>query len=64
LDSLHPREAALVPGALAASSGLDETAWAELNSTISRPFAKPEYGACAARVINHFGDEVQKVFFV
>jgi len=51
-------------GALAASSGLDETAWAELNSTISRPFAKPEYGACAARVINHFGDEVQKVFFV
>jgi len=43
---------------------IDETAWAELNSTISRPFAKPKHGRICVKVINHFGDEVQKVFFV
>ncbi len=41
---------------------IDETAWAELNSTISRPFPKPERGLICVKVINHFGDEVQKVF--
>jgi len=43
---------------------IDETAWAELNSTISRPFPKPKRGSICIKVINHFGDEVQKVFFV
>jgi adenine-specific DNA-methyltransferase len=43
---------------------IDETAWAELNSTISRPFPKPERGRICVKVINHFGDEVQKVFLV
>src|SRR5713101_2082043 len=43
---------------------IDETAWAELNSTISRPFAKPKHGRICVKVINHFGDEVQKVFFI
>jgi adenine-specific DNA-methyltransferase len=43
---------------------IDETAWAELNATISRPFAKPKHGRICVKVINHFGDEVQKVFFV
>ena len=43
---------------------IDETAWAELNSTISRPFPKPKQGRICVKVINHFGDEVQKVFFV
>jgi len=43
---------------------IDETAWAELNSTISRPFAKPKHGRICVKVINHFGEEVQKVFFV
>jgi adenine-specific DNA-methyltransferase len=43
---------------------IDETAWAELNSTISRPFPKPERGRICVKVINHFGDEVQKVFTV
>ena len=43
---------------------IDETAWAELNSTISRPFPRPEYGRICVKVINHFGDEVQKVFQV
>jgi hypothetical protein len=41
---------------------IDETAWAELNSTISHPFPKPERGRICVKVINHFGDEVQKVF--
>jgi adenine-specific DNA-methyltransferase len=43
---------------------IDETAWAELNSTVSRPFPKPESGRICVKVINHFGDEVQKVFSV
>lgn len=43
---------------------IDETAWAELNSTISRPFPRPSHGRICVKVINHFGDEVQKVFTV
>jgi adenine-specific DNA-methyltransferase len=43
---------------------IDETAWAELNSTVSRPFPKPPSGRICVKVINHFGDEVQKVFSV
>jgi adenine-specific DNA-methyltransferase len=43
---------------------IDETAWAELNSTVSRPFPTPESGRICVKVINHFGDEVQKVFSV
>jgi adenine-specific DNA-methyltransferase len=43
---------------------IDETAWEELNSTISRAFHKPERGLICVKVINHFGDEVQKVFRV
>jgi adenine-specific DNA-methyltransferase len=35
-----------------------------LNSTISRPFPKPDQGRICVKVINHFGDEVQKVFVV
>jgi adenine-specific DNA-methyltransferase len=43
---------------------IDETAWAELNSTVSRPFPRPVHGRICVKVINHFGDEVQKVFQV
>jgi adenine-specific DNA-methyltransferase len=43
---------------------IDETAWAEPNSTISRPLARPKHGRICVNVINHFGDEVQKMFFV
>lgn len=43
---------------------IDETAWASLNSTISRPFEKPKTGKIAIKVINHYGDEVLKVFEV
>jgi DNA methylase len=43
---------------------IDETAWEEMNSTISRPFPRPTSGRVCVKVINHFGDEVQKVFEV
>jgi adenine-specific DNA-methyltransferase len=41
---------------------IDEAAWSSLYSTVSRPFDKPEYGKIAVKVINHYGDEVMKVF--
>ncbi|MEA3035081.1 MAG: adenine-specific DNA-methyltransferase [Sphingomonadales bacterium] len=43
---------------------IDEAAWAELNSTVSRTFPRPKSGRVCVKVINHFGDEVQKVFTV
>ena len=43
---------------------IDETAWATLNSDISRPFPKPKSGRIAVKVINHLGDEVMKIFTV
>ena len=33
-------------------------AWAELYSTKSRPFDRPETGKIAVQVIKHYGDEV------
>jgi adenine-specific DNA-methyltransferase len=41
---------------------VDEAAWAALYRTVSRPFAKPESGKVAVKVINHYGDEVLKVY--
>ncbi len=35
-----------------------------LNSTISRPFPRPATGKVAIKVVNHYGDEVVKVFVV
>lgn len=43
---------------------IDEDAWSTLYSDISRPFPRPETGRIAVKVINHFGDEVLKVFGV
>jgi adenine-specific DNA-methyltransferase len=43
---------------------IDESAWNSLYSTTSRPFPKPESGKIAVKVINHYGDEVLKVFGV
>jgi len=43
---------------------IDEAAWSSLYSNISRPFAHPESGKIAIKVINHYGDEVLKVFEV
>ncbi len=41
---------------------IDADAWATLHSDTSRPFARPESGRIAVKVINHLGDEVMKVF--
>jgi adenine-specific DNA-methyltransferase len=43
---------------------IDEDAWATLYSDVSRPFERPKTGRIAVKVINHFGDEVLKVFGV
>jgi len=43
---------------------IDEEAWATLYRDKSRPFARPSTGRFAVKVINHFGDEVMKVFRV
>jgi adenine-specific DNA-methyltransferase len=48
----------------ALKADIDEAAWATLYSTVSRPFAPPETGKIAVKVINHYGDEVLKVFEV
>lgn len=43
---------------------INEEAWEALYSTTSRPFPKPETGKIAIKVINHYGDEVLKVYEV
>jgi len=43
---------------------IDEDAWATLYSDTSRPFERPRGGRIAVKVINHFGDDVMKVFEV
>lgn len=48
----------------ALKADIDAEAWESLYSTSSRPFAKPETGKIAVKVINDYGDEVMKVFEV
>ena len=36
--------------------------WAKLYSATSQPFDPPRSGKIAVKVINHFGDEVLKVY--
>lgn len=43
---------------------IDKEAWETLYRDTSRPFARPSTGRFAVKVINHFGDEVMKVFGV
>ena len=43
---------------------IDKEAWETLYRDKSRPFARPPTGRFAVKVINHFGDEVMKVFGV
>jgi len=43
---------------------IDEAAWSALYSTTSYPFEKPQTGKIAVKVINHYGDEVLKVYLV
>lgn len=48
----------------ALNAEIDEEAWSTLYSDTSRPFERPDGGRIAVKVINHFGDEVMKVFGV
>ncbi|MGO8744832.1 MAG: hypothetical protein ACLQNE_02475 [Thermoguttaceae bacterium] len=48
----------------ALSAEIDEAAWSALYSTTSRPFNPPETGKIAVQVINHYGEEVLKVYEV
>jgi len=41
---------------------ISDEAWATVNSNVSRPFPRPSTGKVAVKVINHYGDEVMKVF--
>jgi len=41
---------------------ISDEAWATVNSTVSRPFPRPKSGKIAIKVINHYGDEVMKVY--
>lgn len=43
---------------------VDESAWSALYLTTSYPFEKPKTGKIAVKVINHYGDEVLKVYEV
>lgn len=43
---------------------IDEDAWVTLYRATSRPFRRPRDGVIAVKVINHFGDEVMKVYRV
>lgn len=43
---------------------IDEDAWSEITGTVSRAFPRPPNGKICVKVVNHFGDEVQKVFQV
>ena len=42
----------------------DEAQWSTLYSTKSYPFEPPSSGKIAVKVINHYGDEVLKVYKV
>jgi adenine-specific DNA-methyltransferase len=41
---------------------IDEGGWSKLYSATSQPFAPPAKGKIVVKVINHFGDEVLKVY--
>ncbi|MFH1474533.1 MAG: site-specific DNA-methyltransferase, partial [Chloroflexota bacterium] len=43
---------------------ISDEAWASINATVSRPFPRPASGRVAVKVINHYGDEVMKVYGV
>ena len=46
----------------ALKTGVDSESWESIYSTVSRPFSKPRSKKIALKVINHYGDEVLKVF--
>jgi adenine-specific DNA-methyltransferase len=49
---------------IALKAEIDEDAWSILYSKVSRPFEEPQSKKIAVKVINHYGDEVMKVYDV
>jgi very-short-patch-repair endonuclease/DNA modification methylase len=43
---------------------INESAWTNLYSTVSYPFSSPDTGKIAIKVINHYGDEVLKIYAI
>lgn len=61
----RPAEAETLPQlARALRAEINEEAWSAVYSTVSRPFPVPATGRIAVKVINHYGDEVLKVYEV
>lgn len=48
----------------ALKADIDEEAWASLYRTRSRPFDPPSTKRIAVKVINHYGDEVMKTYWI
>jgi adenine-specific DNA-methyltransferase len=48
----------------ALKADIDEMAWSSLYQTVSRSFPRPSTGKIAVKVINHYGDEILKVYGV
>jgi hypothetical protein len=48
----------------AGGCGCQSVAWASLNSAVSRPFPRSDSGRIAVKMINHYGDEILKVYGV
>ena len=46
------------------NNDIDREEWESVAKTVSRPFPRPDTGRIAVKVINHFGDEVMKIFEV
>lgn len=42
---------------------INESAWS-VYSTVSRPFGPPKTGKIAIKIINHYGDEILKVYSI
>src|SRR5450759_4342715 len=62
IDTAYDNRQFFVRRALRAD--IDEAAWSSLNSTVSRPFPVPDSRFIAIKVINHYGDEILKVYQV
>jgi adenine-specific DNA-methyltransferase len=46
----------------ALQADVNEHAWRTMYSARSRPFAVPETGRIAVKIVNHYGDEILKVY--
>ena len=62
--TLYARPVARSAAGLEGQGRAGSEGWSSLYSTKSRPFDRPQKGKIAIKVINHYGDEVLKVYSV